>query len=47
MITGGCKVLVIASIDGSSLSNVLADAKAKNIKVIAYDRLIMDTKLKR
>ena len=43
MITGGCKVLVIASIDGSSLSNVLADAKAKNIKVIAYDRLIMDT----
>ena len=43
MITGGCKVLVIASIDGSSLSNVLADAKAKNIQVIAYDRLIMDT----
>ncbi|MBO4706294.1 MAG: sugar-binding protein [Spirochaetaceae bacterium] len=43
MITGGCKVLVIASIDGSSLSNVLADAKAKNVKVIAYDRLIMDT----
>jgi len=43
MITGGCKVLVIASIDGSSLSNVLADAKAKDIKVIAYDRLIMDT----
>ncbi|MBQ1710674.1 MAG: sugar-binding protein, partial [Treponema sp.] len=43
MITGGCKVLVIASIDGSSLSNVLADAKAKNVKVIAYDRLIMNT----
>ena len=43
MITGGCKVLVIASIDGSSLSNVLATAKKKNIQTIAYDRLIMDT----
>ena len=43
MITGKCKVLVIASIDGSSLSNVLATAKKKNIQTIAYDRLIMDT----
>ena len=43
MITGKCKVLVIASIDGSSLSNVLATAKKKKIQVIAYDRLIMDT----
>ena len=43
MITGGCKVLVIASIDGSSLTNVLATAKKKNIQTIAYDRLIMDT----
>ena len=43
MITGGCKVLVIASIDGSALSNVLATAKKKNIQTIAYDRLIMDT----
>ncbi len=43
MITGKCKVLVIASIDGSSLSNVLATAKKKKISVIAYDRLIMDT----
>ena len=42
MITGKCKVLVIASIDGSSLSNVLATAKKKKIQVIAYDRLIMD-----
>ena len=43
MITSGCKVLVIAAIDGSSLSNVLATAKKKNIQTIAYDRLIMDT----
>jgi len=43
MITSGCKVLVIASIDGSALSNVLATAKKKNIQTIAYDRLIMDT----
>jgi len=43
MITGGCKVLVIASIDGSSLSNVLATAQKKKIQTIAYDRLIMDT----
>ena len=43
MITGGCKVLVIAAIDGSSLSNVLATAQKKKIQSIAYDRLIMDT----
>ena len=43
MITGGCKVLVIAAIDGSSLSNVLETARKKNIKVIAYDRLIMNS----
>lgn len=43
MISGGCKLLVIASIDGSSLGTVLADAKAQNIPVIAYDRLIMET----
>lgn len=43
MITGGCEVLVIASIDGGSLGTVLAKAKDKKIPVIAYDRLIMDT----
>jgi len=43
MITGGCTVLVIAAIDGSSLGTVLATAKEANIPVIAYDRLIMDT----
>ncbi len=43
MITGGCDVLVIASIDGGSLGTVLANAKSQNIPVIAYDRLIMDS----
>jgi len=43
MISGGCKVLVIAAIDGESLTEVLAKAKDKNIPVIAYDRLIMKT----
>ncbi len=40
MINGGCSVLVIASIDGESLTTVLEGAKSKNIPVIAYDRLI-------
>ena len=43
MINSGCKVLVIASIDGDSLGTVLDQAKEKNIKVIAYDRLIMNS----
>jgi len=43
MITKGDKVLVIASIDGSALKSVLDSAKKKGIKVIAYDRLIMNS----
>ena len=43
MITKGVNVLVIAAIDGTTLSNALANAKAADIKVIAYDRLIRDT----
>ncbi|MDR0644817.1 MAG: sugar-binding protein [Treponema sp.] len=43
MITGGCSALVIAAIDGSSLTEVLKAAKEKNIPVIAYDRLIMNS----
>ena len=43
MIANGCKVLVIASIDGESLGTVLAEAKAAGIPVIAYDRLIMNS----
>jgi putative multiple sugar transport system substrate-binding protein len=40
MITKGVKVLVIAAIDGTTLSGALQKAAEKGIKVIAYDRLI-------
>jgi putative multiple sugar transport system substrate-binding protein len=43
MVTKGAKVLVIAAIDGTTLSDVLKQAKDKGITVIAYDRLIRDT----
>lgn len=41
MITKKCKVLVVASIDGAALTDVLKKAADNGIKVIAYDRLIM------
>jgi putative multiple sugar transport system substrate-binding protein len=44
MITKGVKALVIASIDGTTLSNALQKAADKGIKVIAYDRLIVGSK---
>ncbi|MCK1736900.1 sugar-binding protein [Bradyrhizobium sp. 138] len=43
MVTKGAKALVIAAIDGTTLSDVLKQAKAKGITVIAYDRLIRGT----
>jgi putative multiple sugar transport system substrate-binding protein len=43
MITKGVNVLVIAAIDGTTLSNALENAQASGIKVIAYDRLIRDS----
>lgn len=43
MISNGCELLVIASIDGDSLGTVLAQAKEAKIPVIAYDRLIMNS----
>ncbi|MGV8855587.1 MAG: multiple monosaccharide ABC transporter substrate-binding protein [Devosia sp.] len=43
MITKGVKALVIASIDGTTLSAVLQQAADAGIKVVAYDRLIRDT----
>ena len=43
MISNGCQLLVIASIDGSSLGEPLAQAKSMGIPVIAYDRLIMNS----
>ena len=44
MITKNVKVLVIAAIDGTTLSNALQKAAEKGIKVISYDRLIRSTK---
>ncbi|MBL8709867.1 MAG: sugar-binding protein [Rhodospirillaceae bacterium] len=43
MITKGVKVLVIAAIDGTTLSQALQQAADSGIKVIAYDRLIRDS----
>jgi putative multiple sugar transport system substrate-binding protein len=43
MITKGVDVLVIAAIDGTTLSNALENAAAAGVKVIAYDRLIRDS----
>ena len=44
MITKGVKVLVIAAIDGTTLSKALQNAADKGVKVIAYDRLIRGSK---
>jgi len=44
MVTKGAKVLVIAAIDGTTLSDVLQKAADKGVKVIAYDRLIKGSK---
>jgi putative multiple sugar transport system substrate-binding protein len=43
LISDNVSLLVIAAIDGESLTQVLTDAKAANIPVISYDRLIMNT----
>jgi putative multiple sugar transport system substrate-binding protein len=43
MITKGVKVLVIAAIDGTTLSDALKQAHDKGVKVIAYDRLIRNS----
>lgn len=43
MITKGASVLIIASIDGTTLTSVLQEAADGDIPVIAYDRLIRDS----
>ena len=43
MVTKGADILVIASIDGSTLSDVLQQAHDAGVLVIAYDRLIVKT----
>jgi putative multiple sugar transport system substrate-binding protein len=44
LVTKGVKVLVIAAIDGTTLSDVLQKAADKGVKIIAYDRLIKGSK---
>ena len=43
MVTKGAKVLVIAAIDGTTLSDILQKAADAGVKVIAYDRLIRES----
>ncbi len=43
MITKGADVLVIAAIDGSTLTDTLAKAKEAGVLVIAYDRLLVNS----
>ncbi len=43
MVTKGAEALIVASIDGTTLSEVLQNAADSDIPVIAYDRLIKDT----
>ncbi|GAB3521341.1 multiple monosaccharide ABC transporter substrate-binding protein [Arthrobacter monumenti] len=40
MINSGVEALIVASIDGTTLTSVLETAEAQDIPVIAYDRLI-------
>lgn len=43
MIAKGAKVLVIAAIDGSTLSATLDAAAKEGVKIISYDRLLVNT----
>jgi putative multiple sugar transport system substrate-binding protein len=44
MVDRGDKLLVISAVDGASMTDVLAQAAKKGVKVIAYDRLLTKTK---
>ncbi|MGL4527472.1 MAG: multiple monosaccharide ABC transporter substrate-binding protein [Aestuariivirga sp.] len=43
MVTKGAKALIVAAIDGTTLSDILKKANESGAKVIAYDRLIRDS----
>ncbi len=43
MINEGADLLVVTAVDCSALSDVLTEAHAANVKIIAYDRLIMES----
>ena len=44
MVAKGAKVIIIGAVDGSQLGSQAAEAKAAGATVIAYDRLILNTK---
>ncbi len=44
MVTKGAKVIIIGAADGSQLTTQVTAAKAAGATVIAYDRLILNTK---
>ncbi len=44
LLDSDCKVLIITPVDAYSLKGVLEKARTRNIPIIAYDRLIMDSK---
>jgi putative multiple sugar transport system substrate-binding protein len=43
MVSRGAKVLVIAALDGTTLTDVLQKARDAGVKVISYDRLIRNS----
>ena len=43
MLADGVKVIIVSAIDGESLAQTLADAKAAGVAVIAYDRMITNS----
>ncbi len=43
MLADKVDVLIVAAIDGEALAQTLADAKAQNVPVIAYDRMITNS----
>ncbi len=42
-LAGGANVLVLDPVDGAAASNIVAKAKARQVPVIAYDRLIFNS----
>ncbi len=43
MIDGGADLLVVTAVDGAAISSILEEAHKNGIRIIAYDRLIMNT----
>ncbi|MBQ9273462.1 MAG: sugar-binding protein [Succinivibrio sp.] len=43
MIKEGCNVIVLCAIDGEAFGEVLKEAKQKNVKIISYDHLVMNS----